>query len=83
VTIHADGTEVVFKVAERGLVVDVSRPPDLVITASPEHIKGLTDALKEHIREQGDWPLDHALEPRGAQFMPDTIKDVVIETIPD
>lgn len=40
----------------------------------------IISAMQEHALEDGEWPLDHPLEPLGVKRLPNTVSDVVFET---
>ena len=43
----------------------------------------LSEAVAEHMALAGDFPLEHPLEPYGASFWPDWVRDFVFETLGD
>jgi hypothetical protein len=83
VTIDSESQDVlVLRKLDDGILVDLSEPSRVVISMSTEELTHLMEAIEEHIEENSELPLDHALEPLGAKFRPPDWSDVVIETVP-
>lgn len=54
---------------------------NVVLTLPPPDLRCLIEAIEEHIRGGDEFPLDHSFEPQGATMVPNSIRDVVLETI--
>ena len=64
-------------------VVDARNVQRVVICMPPAEWRVLSEAVAEHMALAGDFPLDHPLEPCGASFRPEWVRDFVFETLGD
>jgi hypothetical protein len=74
------GEQVVFKKSV-DFMVDVTSAKEVLIKLPPKEWTFLVESVQEHLDENREFPLDHSFEPYGAKIIPESIKDVVIETI--
>jgi len=74
------GERVIFERSEEFLV-DVRDTKKLILRLPNQNWIDLIEAVAEHLEEVRDLPLNHSFEPYGAKIVPDSIEDVIVETI--
>ena len=79
-TVGVNGN-VTVRSEDNTFLIDCSDIHDIIIILDKKECRYLADALREHIDEKGEWPLDHSFESLGATIRPASLKDVVLETV--
>ncbi len=67
--------------SETDFIINTSTANEIILTLRYNDCVDLIEAVQEHIEDDTDLSLDHSFETFGAQLIPDSLEDVVFETI--
>jgi DNA-binding LytR/AlgR family response regulator len=81
ITLEAIGGIIRFVLSETDFLIDASQESEITLILKYDDCVDLAEAIQEHIEEDTDLPLDHSFETFGAQLVPESLEDVVFETI--
>lgn len=70
-----------FVLSDSEFKVEANSFDEIVITLPEGECIGLIESVREHIEDDMELPLDYSLESFGALLIPESLKDIVIETI--
>lgn len=79
--IHCINGTLRMAISDGAFVIDVMRVNAVVLQMRRSDCQELLDAIVEHRGYGTEFPLDHSFEVLGAKILPNTIQDVVFETV--
>ncbi|MFW5720741.1 MAG: hypothetical protein ACOCXT_06975 [Candidatus Dojkabacteria bacterium] len=81
--LKAENGDIFFEVVENSelFIITLLESDNIHITIPFDDYIELIESIEEHWYNDIQFPLDHSFETYGARFIPETVRDVVVETI--